>query len=247
MQYRSHAVMQSCSSMAVVRKKPALTCAFVNLKPGTGKTTSTMFTSAALSAKGRRVLTVDADPGASALRWSDLAAGLPWGLVGMAKASLSTDIVTVTNHGDWDTVLIDCPQMEDHERIVKGALDYADIWVVPLAPSPIELDRMVGVADRMDAADARRDTRGRRLVLLNRTNRLQRSKTGPDAECAEILTERGFLVADVQVNHSDTRYRQSFGTVPDANGTPFGPFADLLIQVAGAATTLTTFEEDITP
>jgi chromosome partitioning protein len=222
-----------------MKPKPALTCAFVNLKPGTGKTTCAMFTSSALHQLGRRVLTVDADPGMSALRWSDLASDigekLPWGMVGMPKASIHGDIVTVTQHGDWDTVVIDCPQMEDHERIVRGALEFADVWIMPLAPSPIELDRTVGVVDRMDQVDRNRDVPALRLALLNRTNRLARSAQGPDATCARILTERGFVVSPQQINHSDTRYRQSFGERPRAGKTPFEAFAVGLVNGFGDA------------
>lgn len=219
-----------------MRQKPTLTCAFVNLKPGTGKTTCSMFTSAALHQQRRTVLTVDADPGKSAQRWSDLVADsgdkLPWSMVGMPKASIHGDIVTVTDHGDWDTVVIDCPQMEDHERIVRGALEYADVWIMPLAPSPIELDRTVGVVDRMDMADRNRDRPAVRIALLNRTNRLQRSTKGPDAVCAEILDDRGFTVADQQINHSDARYRQCFGEYPQPDGTPFVEFARTLLGLA---------------
>ncbi|MGH3866497.1 MAG: ParA family protein [Pseudonocardiaceae bacterium] len=50
-----------------------LSWAYVNLKPGVGKTTCAVFTCAALAERGFRPLLADCDPAASALRWSDLA------------------------------------------------------------------------------------------------------------------------------------------------------------------------------
>ena len=49
------------------------TIAFVNAKPGTGKTTSAVWLAHAFVAEGRPVFLIDADPAASALEWSDLA------------------------------------------------------------------------------------------------------------------------------------------------------------------------------
>jgi len=53
---------------------PALSVALLNLKPGTGKTTSAVWLAHIFAQAGRTVLLVDADPSGSALEWSDLAA-----------------------------------------------------------------------------------------------------------------------------------------------------------------------------
>ena len=61
---------------------PALSVALLNLKPGTGKTTSAVWLAHIFAQAGRTVLLVNADPSGSALEWSDLAAmdpGLPPG------------------------------------------------------------------------------------------------------------------------------------------------------------------------
>src|SRR6266487_5620157 len=52
----------------------ALSVALLNLKPGTGKTTSAVWLAHIFAQAGKRVLLVDADPSGSALEWSDLAA-----------------------------------------------------------------------------------------------------------------------------------------------------------------------------
>ncbi|MFD1276874.1 AAA family ATPase [Streptomyces kaempferi] len=50
-----------------------LSYAFVNLKPGVGKTTSAVWLAHALHELGVSPLLVDSDPASSALRWSELA------------------------------------------------------------------------------------------------------------------------------------------------------------------------------
>ena len=53
---------------------PALSVALLNLKPGTGKTTSAVWLAHIFVEAGQRVLLVDAAPFGSALEWPDLAA-----------------------------------------------------------------------------------------------------------------------------------------------------------------------------
>ncbi len=52
---------------------PGLSVALLNLKPGTGKTTSAVWLAHIFVEAGKQVLLVDADPSGSALEWSDLA------------------------------------------------------------------------------------------------------------------------------------------------------------------------------
>jgi chromosome partitioning protein len=206
---------------------------FVNLKPGTAKTTSAVLLCSALHARDRRVLLVDADPGASALRWSDLAGGFKFAIAGLAKRTVLRDLVTLVAQMDVDHVIIDTPQLEDHAAITHGAMTYADHWIVPLAPAGIEIDRMTGVTDHMDQVDATRQTPADRMVLLTRTNRPWSTRTGPDAEVRAVLTDRGYDVLTTQVPHHDGLYRQTFGTPLDFIGeTVFPQLADELLTRA---------------
>src|SRR5260370_40323784 len=54
-----------------------LSLALVNLKPGTGKTTSAVWLAHVFAQAGNSVLLGDADPSGSALEWADLAAMYP--------------------------------------------------------------------------------------------------------------------------------------------------------------------------
>lgn len=213
-------------------RPPRLTCAILNMKPGTAKTTTTMFLSAAWHAMKLSVLTIDADQGASALSWADFAGGVPWAIAALPRTNLSTSIVTVTKGGSYDAVALDVPQMEDHERIAMEAMKYADLWVVPVAPAGIEIDRMMQTNKKMDLADSVRSVPGQRIVLLTRTNKPARTQEGPDATFAGVLADQGWTVLDEQIPHQDSRYRQTFGTVPDPNDGPYRAVAERLWEMA---------------
>ncbi len=213
-------------------RPPRLTCAILNMKPGTAKTTSTMFLSAVWHSMGLATLTIDADRGASALSWADFAGGVPWSITALPRTNLSTSIVTVTKHSDYDAVGIDVPQMEDHETVAIEAMKYADLWVVPVAPAGIEIDRMMQTGKKMDLVDSVRSVPGKRIVLLTRTNKAARTQEGPDAAFAAVLSDQGWTVLDEQIPHQDSRYRQTFGTLPDPQDGPYRAVAKRLWAMA---------------
>lgn len=206
-----------------------LSVAYVNLKPGVGKTTCAVFTCAALAERGFRPLLADCDRAASALRWSDLAGGFPWPVVGLSVTDVYRRIGDVLPAG-VDAVVYDVPQIEDHARIARGVLRGAGCWVAPVAPAGIEVDRMSRVADEWEDVQSLRVTRADAVVLLNRTNRPEATRTGPDADIRQALTARGYHVLATQVPHSDTVYRQAFGCPVQAAGTAYESLVDELVD-----------------
>ncbi|MFF4291372.1 hypothetical protein ACFY0R_39690 [Streptomyces sp. NPDC001633] len=202
--------------------------AFVNLKPGTGKSTSSVFFATALHEAGDDPLLVDADKGKTSVRWDELAAGLGFPVVSKPSRNLHTTLPDMARrHG---SLVCDVPQVEDHAAIARSALRFCDTWILPLAPSGPEVDRMLA-DDVLEEFLA--DTQGLRrspadvVVLLNRTNTTRATKTGPDAEVREVLTERGFHVLSTQVPHVDAVYRQTFGTRVRA----IGPYQRVLKEI----------------
>ena len=192
-----------------------ISIAICSPKPGTGKTTSAVFLSESLRAAGRDVLLVDADKGDSALRWYDLAGGLSFPVVAMQVTDLWRKLPAVVN--GRDAVVIDVPQIEDHRRIARGALRYADLWLIPVAPSGIEVDRLMtsDARDFLDEVQGERADAGQPpatvVVIFTRTNRPVPTATGPDADVRQVLTDLGWSVAEAQIPHGDERYRQPFG------------------------------------
>lgn len=183
-----------------------LTITFANLKPGTGKTTGAVWLAHALAETGRSVLLVDADPAASAAQWSDLAGGFNGIRVARMPVKDLDHRVADFARPD-DAVVIDAPQIEDHQLIAHAAIRAADEIIIPVAPTPIEIARSAPV--RTEIANARiaaRLPRPRISVLLNRC--ITGANSTGDAR--EALTGLGYDVLDYTVPRLEM-YAQSFG------------------------------------
>jgi chromosome partitioning protein len=193
---------------------PALSVALLNLKPGTGKTTSAVWLAHIFAQAGRTVLLVDADPSGSALEWSDLAAmypglapqqaAFPFRIVALPSRELHRRLPEIARNDD--VVIIDTPQIEDHAGIARSALRYADEIVIPCAPSPIEINRTTPVRDEIAEVQEIRDVPVRWAVLLNRC--VARAHSTADAR--EALVGLGYDVLDTVVPRREI-YAQSFG------------------------------------
>ncbi|WP_149030696.1 ParA family protein [Kitasatospora sp. MBT66] len=203
-----------------------LTIALVNLKPGVGKSTSAVFLGQALYEAGDNPLVVDADKGRSTQRWEELAGGFHFPVISKATRTLHTDIPDLMeNRG---SLIVDVPQVEDHAGIARSALRICSTWVLPIAPSIIEVDRMFAdgtLVEFLDNTQELRTDTGQApadvVVLLNRTNTARMTKGGPDADVRQLFRDKGFVVLDTQIPHNDDRYRQSGGQRVRAIGTPY--------------------------
>lgn len=216
--------------------RDVLSWAFIQLKPGTGKTTSAVFFAHALKAAGRNPLLIDADKAQSALRWSDQAGGFAFPIVGLAVANVHQQVPGLLRQmPDIDSLVFDTPQAEDHAPIVRSVMRVGRraCWVLPVAPSGVEVDRMSPIRTHIeDGQSLRHDEDGPAdvVVMLNRTNRPVKTAGGPDADVRAALTKRKFYVLDTQIAHNDSLYRQTFGTVPEIEQTTFPDLADELLK-----------------
>ena len=191
----------------------ALSVALVNLKPGTGKTTSAVWLAHIFVEAGHTVLLVDADPSGSALEWSDLAAtnpglppqaAFPFRIVALPSRNLHRRLPEIALADD--VVIIDAPQLEDHEGIARSAMRYVDEILIPCAPSPIEINRTTPVRDEISEVEELRDRPGRSAVLLNRC--VARANSTASARAA--LEDLGYGVLRTVVPRLEV-YAQSFG------------------------------------
>src|SRR5687767_1546683 len=116
--------------------------AVVNLKGGSAKTLSSFFLATALSARGR-TLVVDADPQGSALSWAASAeedgGTLPFAVVGLPTRDVHRRLKPVAP--DYKHVVIDTPPGE--LAVARSALLAAEVALVAVPPTPIDLDRMI--------------------------------------------------------------------------------------------------------
>jgi chromosome partitioning protein len=174
-----------------------LSIALVNLKPGTGKTTSAVWLAHVFAQAGNTVLLVDADPSGSALEWSDLAAmdpglppqaAFPFRMVALPSRDLHRRIPEIARPDD--VVIIDAPQLEDHAAIARSALRYVDEILIPCAPSPIEINRTSPVREEIADVEVVRDRPARSAVLLNRCV----ARANSTAYAREALEDLGYDV-----------------------------------------------------
>lgn len=217
-----------------------IAAALFNEKPGTTKTTGAVWLAHALHAQGLAVLLADADKAGSAQRWADLADGFPFDVVGMYRRTIGRDLPKLARRGRYDAVVIDTPQLEDHAVVARGAMAAVGElagpdgwWIVPVAPSKIEIDRTVHVLQHMEevAAILPTDVPPRRLALLTRTNTAWPTKGGPDAAARRALGSVGLPVFEHQVPTHDSKFRQTFGGAIDPEGTAYAELARAMTEV----------------
>lgn len=164
----------------------------VNLKGGTGKTTSAVFLAAALAGEGRTLL-VDSDPQQSALSWSGIAEeageGFSFSVAGLAVRDIHKQLKNLA--ADYDHVVIDTPPGEI--PIVRSALLASEVAVLALAPGEMDLDRMRPTLELV--ADVEPLNELSCYVLLTRVMRITRE--GRNARAAMQHLELPVLAAEV--------------------------------------------------
>ncbi len=177
--------------------------AVVNLKGGTGKTTSAVYLSLALAQHGRTLL-IDADPQGSSLSWSEGAKDFPVPVVGLPVKDLHKRVAQFA--GDYAHLIIDTPPGEI--AIVRSALLAADVALLPIPPSLLDLDRLRPTLELLEEVE---HFNGIAIfVLLTRVRRGTKSATAARA----VLNELGLLVLEAEVPLLEA-FSGSFGLVPN--------------------------------
>lgn len=171
------------------------TLTVANLKGGTAKTTTAAFLAHCLP----NVLAVDADPAGSLYRWSQAGWTVP--AVELPVKNLHTRIPGISGKYDW--VVIDTPPLDDQAGIVYSALRAADVVVVPVSPTTMEMDRLAPILDAVEMV-ARQKVIVR--ILLTRTTH----RTTSIGNARQLLTEHGLTVLPTVVPRLE-RYAQAFG------------------------------------
>ena len=124
----------------------------IQTKGGTGKTTTAMMVSFALSSLGDRVLVLDADKQRSAADWAEEADDD----LGFEVLAVPTDRTLETairrfGNQDYDFILIDTPP--GSSSIVETASGAADLVLSPTGVSPLDMKRTQATLDFFDGTD----------------------------------------------------------------------------------------------
>ena len=194
--------------------------AVVNLKGGSGKTLTSFFLATALARRGRTLL-VDADPQGSALSW---AAGaeedggtLPFAAVGLPTRDVHRRLKPVAT--DYEHVVVDTPPGE--LGIARGALMAAEVALVAVPPTPIDLDRVMPTLELV--ADVEDMTGLGFYVLLTRVRRI--SREGRDAREAMRDMSLPLLATEIPALGF---YSEAFGRAVGDTGDYEGVARELL-------------------
>ncbi|KPK55798.1 MAG: cobyrinic acid a,c-diamide synthase [Thiotrichales bacterium SG8_50] len=173
--------------------------AMVGNKGGAGKTTLGVNLAAGL-AKQTHIAVLDADPQGSALQWRAIAdddGAIPVYAASHALYTQATELLA-----DYDHLVIDCPPSV-HAPQTSSVLQFADLALIPVQPSPMDLWATVHIEQAIRQAHLTNPSL-RALLVINQLE----SRTTLSRLVREALSEIALPVADTAV-HRRAIYRSS--------------------------------------
>lgn len=191
-------------------------------KGGSGKTTLTVNLAVALRRRGLSVAVLDTDPQGSLGRWFMERLdhqGEDEGLEFTTSSAWGASYESEKLKKRFDVVLIDTPPKIESD--LRPALRVADLVLVPVASSQVDLWATEGVLDL--ASRERRPV----LVVLNRT----RPNTRLGAEVAQGAAQLGVAVAQAQLANR-VAYAETLGRGSAVSEGPPGPARDEIAALA---------------
>ncbi len=176
-----------------------------NQKGGSGKTTVTMQLAGALARSQHKVLVVDADPQGTATRWAASAHDeniFPASVIGLSAASEKVHREVKKFISDYEYILIDCPPAAD-SPVPQSALLVADLALVPVIPSPLDLWAAVGIRQVIEnVGDINENLQARLILNQYKTN------TNLSVESRNVLTDFRIPLLKTYLKQREV-YRQS--------------------------------------
>ena len=176
--------------------------AVLSLKGGVGKTTTAMHLAAVVADRGLTPIVVDCDTETSALRWAARSEDLGFEVVAGDTNKLAVQLRGYQKSGQ--VVIVDGPP--NNREIIARVGQMADVVLVPVNPTGLDLDRLNPTLDLLaDLEAARGELPAYILFTRFSQNRLL------DREAQTALEQ--FPVLDQRIRQL-TAYAQVFGGAP---------------------------------
>ena len=174
--------------------------ALVGNKGGAGKTTLCVNIAVALAAEQSTVI-LDADPQQSSLQWRGIAETVSGVDVVEAGEDITQDVKNLAR--EYSYCLVDCPPSV-HSFQMQQALRVADLAVIPVQPSPLDIWATVHVENEVAAASRHNHSLNPLLVINQFESRTQLSQ-----QTRRALKELAIPTAETQIKRR-AAYRNSF-------------------------------------
>jgi len=187
--------------------------AVAGFKGGVGKTTTAVALASLLGRSGARSLLVDADAQSSALTWSVQAGeALACDVISLPVRDLARRIPSLSQ---GVPVVIDTPPGDP--AITRAAILAANVVLLPMAPSLLEVDRLAPVIELLAEIEPAEDETPRPYaVVLTRV----RASTRSAREVREALAELDVPVLDSEVSLRESIVLAFGGAAPEAAYAP---------------------------
>lgn len=188
---------------------------FINLKGGTGKSTSAVMMSTCLARAGETLL-VDMESHGTASSWHEEAEGLPFNSVEIPSEDI-TDHIDILR-ADYQHIVIDTPAVV--RSMARAAVTVSDVVIIPIKPSIVDIDRL---QENLDVI-AEANHQGSLYALITQ----QRKRTRNAQEMPEALQSLDVDVFKTGIPMREA-YIHAFGTVPKAS--ELEPYRDVVKEL----------------
>ena len=166
------------------------TIAVINAKGGSGKTTLALHLAVAAVQDGHNVAVIDLDPQLTAVSWGRRRSSPEPAVIGRAVSQLGAELERIAGL-DADVVLIDTPpRWAGADTAARQAARVADLLVVPVRPTIVDLEAAVATLERIRSAST-----APVVAVLNGC--AARGRDADDAE--EALVDRGVEVCPARI------------------------------------------------